>query len=359
MARYATIAALVPWFYVARHDAAARAALPIELEVAAQADAPFGALQSWHAILAEMDLARLRLRGAHGGDQPRLEVLGSGAAVRYRLLGVITRRDELVLPGGKFSSGDRAKLRAYFAELPQRVQQEQDPPGRFDLTQSQFEQVLADLTRPFAESTLDGAPHELVAAITRDFALPLAGAPAARTALRDAAPFAAQLQGLSSGTVLAAVLRSAGWQFAPQKLGNDPLTLRAAPLDDATESWPVGWKPVASPRQTAPAMYRITNIEIENFTLDKALAALAPHMAVPLVIDSWALTAAQIDPAQAAVRLPRRRTFVRHAMDGILSQSRLAGELRVDENGRPFYWITKFGKNSPRAVEVVRDQPQP
>jgi hypothetical protein len=45
---------------------------------------------------------------------------------------------------------------------------------------------------------------------------------------------------------------------------------------------------------------------------------------------------------------------VRRAVDSILSQGRLAGELRVDEAGQPFYWITQFDKDSPRALEIER-----
>ena len=86
------------------------AALPIELEVAAEGDAPFGALQKWNNVLIEMDLARVRLRGVHAGDEPRLEERGAGGAKRFILLGLVNRRDELMLPGGVFRASQRAEL---------------------------------------------------------------------------------------------------------------------------------------------------------------------------------------------------------------------------------------------------------
>jgi hypothetical protein len=330
------------------------AALPIELEVAAEGDAPFGAMQEWNKVLAEMDLARVRLRGASRGDQPALTVSGDGAARRFRLVGLLNRRDELVLPGGKFAQGDRARLKQFFEELPRRVDEEHNPRGRFGLTREDFALAFADLSGTVTESTLDGAPHELVATLTRDFAMPVSGEPAIKAALRDAPPFKAQMKGLTSGTVLAAVLRAADLQFVPERIGNDPLTLRVTRLDVAREHWPVGWKPLATLRQTAPAMYRITNIEIENYTLARALEALGPHMATPLVIDQRVLALRKIEPAKVQVRFPRSKTYVRRAVDSILSQGRLAGELRVDEAGQPFYWITQFDKDSPRALEIER-----
>jgi hypothetical protein len=332
---------------------AARAALPIELEVAAQADAPFGSMQEWNKVLAEMDLARVRLRGANGGDRVQLRVTGDGARKRYIVTGLLDRQDQLVLPGGKFASGDLAGLKQYFETLPARHEEAGIERGRFGLTKEQFEQVFGDLSSEVTEATLDGSPHELVPALTRKFELPVRGSSVTQAMLHAAPPFRSQMKGLSTGTTLAAVLRAAGLQFVPKKLGADPLTLRVSKLDAAAECWPVGWKPLATPRQTAPAMYRVTNIEIENFTLDKALAALAPHMAVPLVLDQYTLAERKIDPTKIHARIPRTKTFVRHAVDGMLARGKLAGELRVDDAGQPFYWITQFGKDSPRATEIA------
>jgi hypothetical protein len=169
------------------------AALPIELEVAAEGDAPFGALQKWNSVLIEMDLARVRLRGVHAGDEPRLEARGAGSARRFFLLGVINRRDELVLPGGVYRAGQRAELKAYFEGLPK----QQDESGRdvaaFGLSREEFMKVLAALSRPFNESTLDAAPHELLTALTRDVDLPVEGDVTMRARLRDAPPFHAQM----------------------------------------------------------------------------------------------------------------------------------------------------------------------
>jgi hypothetical protein len=333
--------------------ALAAAALPIELEVAAEGDAPLGAMQEWNRVLVEMDLARVRLRGAHAGDEPRLEVQGTGDAARYVLLGVLNRRDELVLPGGKFRQSQRAELKQFFQDLPRRESQRGVERAPFALTREEFLQVAAELSRPFDESTLDGAPHELLTALTRDVPLPVEGDVAMKAVLRDAPPFRAQMKGLSVGTILAAVLRSAGLQFVPDKLGRAPITLRVSPLDAAAESWPVGWKPAGSPRAIAPKMYVVRNIELSNFTLDKALEALAGPFGTPIVVDQRTVDARKIDLASVSVKFPRTKTYVRRVVDHLLSQGRLSGELRVDDAGTPFYWVTQFGKDSPRAMELT------
>jgi hypothetical protein len=51
------------------------------------------------------------------------------------------------------------------------------------------------------------------------------------------------------------------------------------------------------------------------------------------------------------VKFPNRKTYVRRAFDHVLSQGRLTGEFRVDEAGRPFYWITQLGPHIPKAKD--------
>jgi hypothetical protein len=329
------------------------AALPIELVVATQGDAPFGAMQEWNRVLAEMDLRRVRLRGATGGDEPSVEVDALGGKSIYRVVGLLNQRDQLVLPGGKFGQGDRAALKQYFEDLPKRLAEEGVERSFFGLTTEQFETVMLDLAKPVSEATLDAEPRELFAVLTRETRLPVAGDITVKAKIRDAAPFRSQMKGLSLGTTLAALLRNSGLQLTPDTHGPAPLTLRVKRIDPTLEAWPVGWAPIGGPRQIAPAMYRVTNIEVANFTLDKALAALAPHLGVPIVLDQYVIAQRKIDLPTVKVKVPRTKTYPRHALDRVLAQGRLAGELRVDELGVPFYWVTQFGKDSPKAAPVT------
>jgi hypothetical protein len=135
-----------------------------------------------------------------------------------------------------------------------------------------------------------------------------------------------------------------------QKLGQ-PLILQVVRASRDRRGWPAGWQPEkTSPRQLAPEMYRFTNIEINGYTLDEALTALGPHMGVPLYFDERVLEVRNIDPTTIKVSYPRGKTYIRRAVDRVLSQGRLAGELRIDENEKPFYWITQFGPDNPSAA---------
>ena len=96
-------------------------------------------------------------------------------------------------------------------------------------------------------------------------------------------------------------------------------------------------------------MFKFLTFEISGYTLAQALDVLSPRLGVPLKFDDLILQRRDIHPDKIQVKLPRKKTYLKRAVDRILGQARLSGELRVDEAGKPFYWITQFGKDSPRA----------
>jgi hypothetical protein len=330
--------------------APASATLPIDLEVAVVQAAPLGAMQEWGRMLSEMDLAGVRLRGAHAGDKPAITPVGTGPTQRFRVLGIVNQRDQLILPGGAFGRGDVAKLKEFFEGLPIQVAEQGVKRGIFGLTKPQFAQLYDDLSIPVAESTQGVPPQAAVAAITQKLSVPVEMSAEARAALGRAKPLDVDLKGVSRGTAIALALRSAGLALVPEQPPGKPFVVRIVAIEPRQFCWPVGWKPEQAPRQIAPGMYRTTTIEITGYTLGKALEAFAPHMGVPLILDHYAIRQMNADFRETEVKFPNRKTYIRRAVDNILAQGRVSGELRVDEANQPFYWITKFGPTSPRAL---------
>jgi hypothetical protein len=160
-----------------------------------------------------------------------------------------------------------------------------------------------------------------------------------------------ELKGFSLGTSLAIVLRSAGLAMTPEQPRGKPLSLRVVHIEPKKEYWPAGWKPEKIASQVAPPMYRFTTVEISGFSLAQALDALAPHMGVPLVFDERVMAARKIDLAKIQARYPKGKTYIRRAVDHILSAGGLVGELRLDEADKPFYWITHYSAKASPAEE--------
>lgn len=327
--------------------AIAQAALPIDLEVAVEQSAPFGAMHEWGKLLNEMDLSRVRLRGANGGDEPISASTGEGTTQRFKLVGMLNRRDQLVLPGATFGRGDRAKLKAYFENVPERVAEKGVERGIFNLTKQQFEQVYEELSTPVTISTKGQRPEAIFTALTSGLTIPVEIDPSALGALRAAPAISGELQEFSTGTAIAIALRPAELTLLPEQKFGQSLKYRVVKASPQQRGWPAGWKPAQTARQIAPDMYEFRNIEIGGgFTLSEALDAFGPRMGMPLLFDERVLATRSIDPSKIEVNLPRGKTYIRRAVDRVLSQGRLAGEVRVDETEKPFYWITQFGPDN-------------
>ena len=327
------------------------AALPIDLEVAVVQAAPFGAMQEWGKRLNELGLAGVRLRGANAGDKPSITPIGAGPAQRFRVVGVLNNRDQLNLPGGAFGQGDMARLKQFFEALPAKEAERGIERGVFGLTRPQFEQLYDDLSLIVTSPTKGVPLPALLGSLSDKLSVPLQIDDDAQGPLARAKPLGVELKDMSLGTVLAIALRTAGLGLLPEQPPGKPFVLRVVRTTDKLDCWPIGWKPEQTPRQMAPAMYRFTTIEISGYTLAKAIEALTPHMGVPLLFDERIIAERKIDITKIEVKFPNRKTYVRRAFDNVLSQVRLTGEFRVDEAGRPFYWITQLGPHIPKAKD--------
>jgi hypothetical protein len=325
-----------------------RAELPIDVEVAMEPGVPLAAPQEWARLLGKMDLGRVRLRSATAGEKPQVTQTESAVGARFKVVAILTSRGQLVLPDKRYRSSDRKALQDYFKDL---AQQESfgEQRGRFDLTEKQFRQVHADLSRVISFSTPATTPAELLNQLEQEFKVPFFRDASSTATLQRADPIDTELRGMSAGTALAIALRKDHLALRPEKPLGEPLRIVIERQQPQRDLWPVGWKHKGSPRALAPKMFDFLTVEIDGYTLSKALEALEPRMSVAIVYDKRILAERDIQPAKIQVKLPSEKTYLKRVIDRLLVQARLAGELRVDERGRPFYWITRFGKDSPRA----------
>lgn len=332
------------------------AAPPIELEIVTERGVQITAPHEWLQLLTAIGITDVRIRGRQPGDELKATNRGSAAEPRYRVLGLLTSGNRLQLPGGSFSRSDRAALRDYFDRLAaDGAESLTAARGRFGLTLNELETVTTELAQPIDFETIGQPPLTIVERLRVKIGTPIALDPNAEETLRAAKPMADELQGLTAGTGLAMLLRRDGLVLRPQKSRGQPLTLRVLPggadalsqntwgrTDDVEiANWPIGWEPQQTPGRTAPALFEPRNAEIDGYTLAETLAAIGPRLKTPLYLDHAALAEKQIDPAVIRVRLARTRANYKRILDRVLSQARLHSQLRVDDSGTPFLWITR------------------
>jgi hypothetical protein len=335
--------------------AGAYAAPPVGLEVATEPGLQITAPQEWLQLLTRAGIDNVRIRAATGDERPRAENIGSDQQPHYRVVGVLTSRGELHLPGRTFRRGDLARLKEYLqqvaAEGPDAVIA---PRGRFGLTESQFAAVLANLAQPIDFPTEGQPPHTVVDRLAAMLSYPLTTDTDADRALRTAGPLPDELQGLTTGTGLAILLHGYGLALRPEKTVAGPVVLRVEaggssastttgepPVTTNADAWPVGWDPDKPPVALAPTLFESVNVAIDGYTLRETLEAIGPRIKVPYYWDHAALAADQIDPDAVKVSFPNSRMSYKRLLDRVLAQSRLGIKLRVDEAGTAFLWITR------------------
>jgi hypothetical protein len=334
----------------------AHASAPIELELATERGVQITAPHEWLQLLTEMGIDNVRIRAATPGDEPRVENRGTTEQPRYHVRGLLTSRNELLLPGGSFSRGNRGGLKDYFERLAADGGEALTAPrGLFGLTEKEIKAVFADLAQSIEFETKGQLPHKLIDRLQVQFAAKFVIDAEAEDPLRKASPVPDELQGLSAGTGLAMMLRNCGLVLRPEKSRGQPVVYRLAPaspdsIDSSTlgktadhdlPQWPIGWELQTTPGKIAPSLFEFLNAEIDGYTLEETLTAIGPRLKLPYYLDHATLAAHKIDPAKIQVRMPRTRTFYKRIIDRVLAQARLGSQVRIDEAGMPFLWITR------------------
>ena len=325
------------------------AAPRVQLELATQEGFQATDAQAWYQTLTRLGVSALQIRGMRAGDAPRVESTGSGASASYRVTGILTARNELILPGGRFTARDTGGIKAWLDDL-----RENRPPGAarpqkvFGLDPRTVAEIRRDLAAKIEFETAGMRRTELLAKLAREANLHLTVAQGTGEALQRAGVADEELKGMAVGMALAYVLRPAGLALVPKPAAGG-YQLHVMPARDAEEIWPVGLPAEDRRRQVLPILSEVIEVEIAKDTaLTAALTAIQGRLKVPFLVDHNALAAEGIDVSKATVYLPARKLNYSIILRTLLGQARLVYEVRTDEAGAPFIWIT-----------TLRSQPRP
>ena len=333
------LAAAIAWGLLAAGGAAARAAGRAELELVGSGPGAALAFQQWLRVLSGAGIEHVRFRSSRATDQVGIEVRGTEQSPVYVVTGVVLSSNELQLPAGRFSRRDVGRLKAWLDDVarhgPGGSRREE---SAFGLPAGQFAALREDLSRPVTFSTAGLSRRDVVQRIGRELLTPLKLDPGATEALAGD-KLAEELTGLSAGTALAYVLRPMGYCLVPRASGGGVVcaVTRARPDLDI---WPVGWEPDKRRNEVLPDLFEFHNVNVQGVTAEVTIRAIAKRLKVPALIDHNALARHGVEPAKTIVSHPQSRTTYGLALRKLLFQAKLKYEIRVDEAGRPFLWVT-------------------
>ncbi len=319
------------------------------VEVLSQGSPHGTAPQQWLQRLADAGAGSTRIVTG-GRAEPRLDDLGKvrGHSL-VKVYAVLTRSNDLLLPGPggveKYRSHEREKLAEFFQRLeadgPEAITAPRNAEG---LTQAQLTDRFVRLKKPMPKLETGTTLKQAIERASRAGRLTIEIDPAVEPVLTKPAEGATSVNRLSIGAALPALLRDEGLALVSETKSRS--TLRVVALTDAERPLPVGYKPEGSISKTAPILMDFLTIEIEGYTFAEALDAIQPRLLwkgepMPIVWDRYTMRAKAIDPTATQVKFPRKRTFYKKVLDRMAFQTRLKVDLRVDEAGTPFLWLTR------------------
>lgn len=317
------------------------AAARVELTLAAEPGAPLVAQQTWVRQLGQAGVPSVRIRQGRAGDSPAIETIGGGQSPMYRVTGVLNTRGEVVLPGGRFRSGEADRVARWLADVAEKGPPDaREPVAVMGLPQSQLDALRAELAAPVDFSTQAASRGKVVRQIIERLSISV-DVDAAVLAALDEDALDEELLGLARGTAMAYVLSSPGLGLLPRGSIRGP-SLAIAKPHRGEASWPVGWPPEQRGPQLLPEMYSRREIHVENVSVQEVIEEIARRVNIPILTDRAALDHYDIDPAKVTASVPRGQTTYSLVLQKTLFQARLKSELRVDDAGRPLVWVTSL-----------------
>jgi hypothetical protein len=307
--------------------------------------------REWMEVLGKMDVT-LTVRPGRPTEKIEITERKSGGGLRtVTVRGMLDSKGQLIFPDQTFTQSDVGKLAAWLDEL-RTYGAQGNPDGRpaWGLTKEQFGVIHSALKRPLDTEPRDVELSKVIERLTLPADVPLRFSTAAARILKDRESRAAveqSLKGISQGTALAVILNDQGLAFRPRRLPDGTVELAVTTADEGGGAWPVGWPRRQSPPETAPALFEIKTIDLQDEPLDGILEAAAGVIGIPILIDRPALAAKNIDLAQVKITYPRKRTTWITALNSFTYKAKARPEILIDEAGKPFLWVTPLA-NPPR-----------
>lgn len=338
MQRLPVILLLLSWHLLAVTPLAALP--PVRLELAARKGVPLTGQQRWLTTLRGLSDS-LRIRKARNGDKPEIRDTGTRFAPSYLVIGILSDRNSLLLPGASFRTTDRTEIVRWINRLrSDGIDAVAAPKGQFGLTEKQWVTINKALQQPVEFSTRNLRSFDVASQIAKRVSVPFALDAAGRRILEKNQRLLDEYQGLSSGTAMAALLHSIGLVMAPEKPQGEDLQIGIVKASDAEHSWPIGTPPANAPGRAFPKLFTKLNVTIDDQPVATVVNAVQKRLEVPILQDGPALAKQGLDLTRDRVTLPEQRSYYHSILRDSLRQAGMKYELRVDDRGQPFLWIT-------------------
>ena len=329
---------LLSWHLLTATTVAARP--PVRLELATRKGVPLTGQQRWLTTLRGLTDS-IRIRRARNGDKPEIRDIGTRFAPSYLVIGILTDRNSLLLPGATFRTTDRTEIVRWINRLrSDGIDAVAAPKGQFGLTEKQWVAINKALQQRVEFSTRNLRSFDVASQIAKRVSVPFALDAVGRRILEKNQRLLDEYQGLSSGTAMAALLHSIGLVMVPEKPQGEDLQIGVVKASDAEHYWPIGASPANAPGRAFPKLFNKLTVTIDDQPVATVVEAVKKRLEIPVLQDYPALAKQGLDLTRDRVTLPEQRSYYHSILRDSLRQAGMKYELRVDDRGQPFLWIT-------------------
>lgn len=331
---------------------AAKPVARVQLEIILTQGVAYEVSHSLSRELAHSGIENVTLRQQKPSDAVSLTNTGTEAMPNWRVIAVMESSGSILLPDGtRVSAWQPTELARWIQELPEKMarkrQEEQAPElSDFGLTAAATDELVSALKTPLNFSTKDKKPLQIIPQCIRLINCSVDMSSQQLQTLNELDPVAEELQGLACGTVLAYILRPAGLCLTPHQTSSSVM-ISVISADKKIKPWPIGFKVTQNASEVLPDMFQMVTAGIENSPAQNVIQSLGERLDVPLLFDYNAMARHGIELNRVLINIPARKMSYNLIFNKVLTRSRLKSELRMDEAGRPFFWITTIQSVSP------------
>lgn len=301
--------------------------------------------QQWMQAMSEVGADHVRVQTAVR-PKPEVTESKSGSHVVVQVKAVIAS-GRIKFPGKSFAQSDTNGVSAFLSRLrDDGVKTTLAKKKAFGLTSEQLVDVHRQLATSIDSQTKGVGTASLVVDLLDALPMRHEISKTAKTRLDDQDKVTVDLNGVSAGTALSILLRQHGLVFHPQSKQGSGVELRVVRKEDAKEFWPPGWPVEEAPVNAFPKMFQRIPLQVNQTPLASVLTAIERRLELSFLVDPGATKDKDgnaVDLSQTLVSYNKAKTSYALALSKLLLQAkpRLRHELRKDENGETFLWITR------------------
>jgi hypothetical protein len=300
---------------------------------------------TWGRELVRTDAPAVQFRNQRFGDAVSITESGTEASPVWKIIGTMDAYGTILMPDGqRFRCGDAAGLATWIRELPGKMKAKKQAAiapiqGDFGLSAPLMQQMIADLKQNLNEETVGLSPVDILQKCARGLSAPFKISPAQVAALKELDPIDEELSSLSKGTIMAYVLRPAGLALVPRE-SNGRLYYSIETGQKNVKPWPIGTKVDKLEAEVLPDILKKIPANMRAVPLRDAVDSISERIDVPMLYDLNAMARYGIDLDAAKVTVSAEKITYLSLLNRVLRTHKLKAELRMDENGEPFFWVT-------------------